>query len=404
MIERYDNSLLEEAYERVLLLETPATEANIVKYVIRYFQKEIKEYIDDEFNRVYRVANLLQNYYNFYKIEKTGIPIQEFKKKTPRATEHFKKIFKSDAIENLCTLPENRDQIVHILQSWTPKVQQILKNLNMNVDIFGYGSRQDVEAALELAANHITKTATKKAYKRATDVNIVYEDDKLIVVKPRSWEESRKYFGYKRRSILDGTEKYGAKWCTSAGAPDGPKMFKQYTQKNQDLLYYIINKVPGSEGVLETAAPVDSLWAIRKHKIDMSKARLTKLIDLFSKFIKTYITHEVKSGESSLEDATDDVLTYAYDGLFVDNMKEQGIKHPATKYYSQLFHHMSYEIIEIRDQSNDQNFGEYYLFNLANAFYNSPPSGEQDIDKMINFLSCILFDSAPAAAQPAPTA
>jgi hypothetical protein len=65
---------------------------------------------------------------------------------------------------------------------------------------------------------------------------------------------------------------------------------------------------------------------------------------------------------------------------------------------------MSYEIIEIRDQSNDENFGEYYLFNLANAFYNSPPSGEQDIDKMINFLSCILFDSAPAAAQPTPTA
>jgi hypothetical protein len=181
-------------------------------------------------------------------------------------------------------------------------------------------------------------------------------------------------------------------------------MFREYTQKNQDLLYYIINKVPGSEGALETAAPVDSLWAIRKHKLDMSKARLTKLTDLFSKFIKTYITHEVKSGESSLEDATDDVLTHAYDGLFVDNMKEQGIKHPATKYYSELFHHIAYEIIEIRDEYNVHNFGEYYLFNLANAFYNNPPSGEQDIDKMINFLSCILFDSAPAAAQPTPTA
>ena len=282
MIERYDNSLLEEAYEQVLLLETPATEGNIEKYIKRYFQNEIQEYIDDELERIYRVANLLKNYYKEYNFAKTGIPFEEFEKKTPRSVEHLKKIFKADAIKSIAEVQDYRSEIMRELESWTPKVQQVLKNLNMNVDIFGYGSREEVLAALQTATSHTTKTASKKAYKRAGDVNIIYEDDKVMIVKPRTWEESRKYFGYKRESILDGTKKLGARWCTSAAAPDGPKMFNKYVRDYSQGLYYIITKVPIERGILLSVdTPVDTLWAVRKEELQMGKARVKSFRSCF---------------------------------------------------------------------------------------------------------------------------
>lgn len=400
MIERYDNSLLEKIYEQVLLLETPATEGNIEKYIKRYFQKEIQEYIYDELERIYRVANLLKNYYKEYNFAKTGIPYEEFERKTPRAMEHLLKIFKADSIKSIAEVQDYRSEIMRELESWTPKVQQVLKNLNMNVDIFGYGSREEVLAALQTANSHTTKTASKKAYKRAGDVNVMYEDDKVMIVKPRSWEESRKYFGYKRESILDGTKKIGARWCTSAAAPDGPKMFNKYVRDYEQGLYYIVSKVPIERGILLSVdASVDTLWAVRKEQVQMGKARVKKLEKLFYDFMKTYITHQLKKGET-IQAAVDDALTHVYSGLFVEELKEQGKSHPAEKYYSQLFHHLFMDIIEVRDQSNSRDLGEYYLANLAYGIYiaRSDSVTEQDIDKMINFLSCILFDAVPAQA------
>ena len=406
MIERYDNSLLEKIYEQVLLLETPATEGNIEKYIKRYFQDEIKEYIDDESKRIYRVANLLKTYYKEYNLASTGISYQEFEKKTPRSVEHLKKIFKADAIKSIAEVQDYRSEIMRELESWTPKVQQVLKNLNMNVDIFGYGSREEVLAALQTATSHTTKTASKKAYKRAGDVNVMYEDDKVMIVKPRTWEESRKYFGYKRESILDGTKKIGARWCTSAAAPDGPKMFNKYVRDYSQGLYYIVSKVAIERGILLSVdAPVDTLWAIRKEELQMGKARIKKLEKLFYDFMKTYIAHQLKKGEN-IQAAVDDAVTHVYSGLFVQELKEEGKSHPAEKYYSQLFHHLFMDIIEVRDQSNSRDLGEYYLANLAYGLYITPSDSptEQDIDKMINFLSCILFDAAPAqAATPTPT-
>lgn len=407
MIERYDNSLLEKIYEQVLLLETPATEGNIEKYIKRYFQNEIQEYVDDELERCYRVANLLKNYYKEYNFAKTGIPYEEFWRKTPRAMDHLLKIFKADSIKSIAAVQDYRSEIIRELESWTPKVQQILKNLNMNVDIFGYGSRDEVLAAIETANNYTTKTASKKAYKRAGDVNVVYEDDKVMIVKPRSWEESRKYFGYKRESILDGTKKIGARWCTAAAAPEGPKMFNKYVRDYEQGLYYIISKVPIERGMLLSVdAPADTLWAVRKEKLQMSKAGVKKNQKLFYDFMKTYITQQVKRGET-IQAAADDAITLAYSGLFAQDLQEQGATHPSVKFYSQLFHYLFMDIIEVRDQSNSRDLGEYYLANLAYGLYitrtDSPT--EQDVDKMINFLSCILFDTAPApAATPAPTA
>jgi len=407
MIERYDNSLLEKIYEQVLLLETPATEGNIEKYIKRYFQDEIQEYVDDELERIYRIANLLKNYYKEYNFAKTGIPFEEFDRKTPRAMEHLLKVFKADAIKSIAAVQDYKSEIIRELESWTPKVQQILKNLQMNVDIFGYGSRDEVLAALETANNHTTKTATKKAYKRAADVNIMYEDDKVMIVKPQSWEESRKYFGYKRESILDGTKKIGARWCTSAAAPDGPKMFNKYVRDYEQGLYYIISKVPIERGMLLSVdTPADTLWAVRKEELQMGKARVKKLQKLFYDFMKTYIAHQLKKGET-IQAAADDAITHVYSGLFVQELKEEGKSHPAEKFYSQLFHHLFMDIIEVRDQSNSRDLGEYYLANLAYGIYiaRSDSPIEQDVDKMINFLSCILFDTATAqAATPAPTA
>ena len=121
--------------------------------------------------------------------------------------------------------------------------------------------------------------------------------------------------------------------------------------------------------------------------------------------MKTYITCQLKRGEN-IQAAADDAITHVYSGLFIQDLQEQGKSHPAEKFYSQFFHHLFMDIIEVRDQSNSRDLGEYYLANLAYGLYitrtDSPT--EQDIDNMINFLSCILFDTAPAqAATPTPT-
>ena len=126
------------------------------------------------------------------------------------------------------------------LNDWTPRLQQIIKAAGGNPDIFAYSTIGELEDVVR--SSQVSRTEQKKAFKAATDTNIplIFETDKYAVYQPRTWEASRKYFGINRESLLDGTKKKGAKWCTSAA--ENPKHFNDYVIKRQDRLLYFIRK------------------------------------------------------------------------------------------------------------------------------------------------------------------
>ena len=132
------------------------------------------------------------------------------------------------------------DFATDFLNDWTPRLQQIIKAAGGNPDIFAYSTLGELEDVVR--SSQVSKTEQKKAFKAATDTNIplIFETDKYAVYQPRTWEASRKYFGINRESLLDGTKKKGAKWCTSAA--ENPKHFNDYVIKRQDRLLYFIRK------------------------------------------------------------------------------------------------------------------------------------------------------------------
>jgi len=180
-----DDRLMVEAYEQ-LLLETPATNANIERFLKKY-----------------------------YKLTPTS---------TPRPGGH----------NYQSLVPFATD----FLNDWTPRVQQIIKASGGNPDIFGYPNPEALLAALESA--QISKTDIKKSYKKVKGMEKIHETDQFVFFKPQNWEASRKYFGMpKRVSLLDGKLKPGAPWCTSSS---DPKFFTAYVEKHKNRLIYIIHK------------------------------------------------------------------------------------------------------------------------------------------------------------------
>ena len=157
------------------------------------------------------------------------------------------------------------------LDNWTPRLQQIVKAAGGNPDIFAYSTIGELEDVLQ--SSRTSKTDQKKAYKAATDVNIplVFETDKYAVYQPKTWEASRKYFGAPiRTSLLDGEQKKGATWCTSA---TDNKHFNEYVNKRGDRLLYFIRKKD------------DKLFAARSRKTtdDRYQKWLSRLPDIQKK-------------------------------------------------------------------------------------------------------------------------
>ena len=192
--ERYspskENKLIYEAYEQ-LLLETPPTNANIEKFIRRY-----------------------------YTDPKTMEPV------TP---------------DNEAEYAHSVPFAIRYLNNWTPRLQQIIKAAGGNPDIFSY---KDIYDLNDIINNAHSKTDRKKSYKKATGMPLVLETDKFLAFKPDTWEASRKYFGFPSRlSLLDGQSKKGATWCTAASVEaNGPKFFDNYVNQNGNRLLYFIRK------------------------------------------------------------------------------------------------------------------------------------------------------------------
>ena len=199
-----DDQLLAEMYSGMaggsLLLETPATKANIERFIKKYL----------------------------------SVPPFTASQSSPDPTDT--RALNRVAMERAA----NEHTAKEFLDKWTTRLQQIIKAAGGNPDIFAYSTMEELEDVVR--SSQVSRTEQKKAFKAATDTNIplIFETDKYAVYQPRTWEASRKYFGINRESLLDGTKKKGATWCTSAA--ENPKHFNDYVIKRQDRLLYFIRK------------------------------------------------------------------------------------------------------------------------------------------------------------------
>jgi hypothetical protein len=103
---------------------------------------------------------------------------------------------------------------INLIKSFDKYQSQLEKK-----DINQYKSFEELDSAL------FPINQKQKQKELENQVNRVYEDDKFLVVKPKTHEASCKY----------GSK---TKWCTTAQSPDH---FQRYTSGRQSL-YYIINK------------------------------------------------------------------------------------------------------------------------------------------------------------------
>lgn len=121
-------------------------------------------------------------------------------------------------------------------------VQQRIKDIGGIADIFGYPNYVALVNAIYDSESAIkSNKALANAKRSAGGIrdHIILETDRVIAIRPPTWEMSYAYFGPHRRSLLDGKNKRGARWCTSASIPDGPEMFKDYTTKGNIMVYFI---------------------------------------------------------------------------------------------------------------------------------------------------------------------
>ena len=261
---RKDEQLLAELYSGMagasLLLETPATAANIDRFIKKYFN-----------NSIFNPPGL------------TG----DRAAMQRAANEHGAKNF---------------------LDQWTPRLQQIIKAAGGNPDIFAYSSLAELQKII--ANSQTSKTDEKKAYKAASDANmpLIQETDKYLVYQPLTWEASRKYFGINRISLLDGTQKEGSKWCTAAA--EDPKHFNKYVVKNKDRLLYFIRKKD------------DKLFAARSAAASEAKYNnWLNLVELVTKSVKKtesskeYIQAMAAAKKARAKKNEDDLSFEDYDAI-----------------------------------------------------------------------------------------
>lgn len=308
--QRQDDRLIAETY--ALLIETPATESNVKKFIDKYY-----------------TANLQQDY------EEAVARYEEEAALDPRGRLALDQVRQEiyDEIYN-----RYKELAAADLKAWTPRLQQIITASGGKPDIFGYPNIQAVYDAIRSAQT--SKTNTKKAYKRAGDANVIFENKKLLVVQPRTWEESRKYFGVRRTSLLTGTEGIeGSHWCTAAS---NKKHFKEYVQDHGNRLLYIVTK------------PGDQLYAIRclgsQHLEGTPEGSAAEFRSQFFAWLKQDFSFDVDFDFSEEDVDAEDFNETFYDCL---HDYEDYLTHGNTP---DVEDSNIQAIIEIRDQSNEPMF------------------------------------------------
>lgn len=114
-------------------------------------------------------------------------------------------------------------------------------------DIFSYRTLNDLLRALLTSRS---QRQQKKGFAVPADLNrcIIYRDNRVIVVKPDSWDVSHKYFGKYRTSIITGKTIEGSHWCTAASTN---MHWNMYVKSRGNHMYYFMD------------VNTEELWAIR---------------------------------------------------------------------------------------------------------------------------------------------
>ena len=273
------------------------------------------------------------------------------------------------------------DFATDFLNEWTPRLQQIVKAAGGNPDIFAYSTIGELEDVVR--NSQTSKTDEKKAYKAASDANIplVQETDKYLVYQPLTWEASRKYFGINRESLLDGTKKKGATWCTSAA--EDPDMFNDYVVKAKDRLLYFIRKRD------------DKLFAARSSSIANKEFQYAsdKPEKRYQGWLKTVelVLKAVKKIESSKEYTQ--VMAAAKKARAIKNEDDLSFEdYDAIHKFDKLQRHryetfLRLEPAQIRECRDQQNKKIWRLYDLYTELNKKPPT----IEEYIAFIGFVVF-------------
>jgi len=130
--------------------------------------------------------------------------------------------------------PEGRVQNVGPIADTVSKLKTTLNQFDQGLakgfivkkDIHQYKSISELYQTVEEIANKTSKTQQKKE-ERYDEADKVYEDDKYLIVSPKSWEGC-KIWGK------------GARWCI--GYEDNSSYWNSYTHRDRLKFYFIINK------------------------------------------------------------------------------------------------------------------------------------------------------------------
>jgi len=168
------------------------------------------------------------------------------------------------------------------------------KNLLENKDIYSYESNQDIIESVKTAKEKITRSEVKKK-----ETEVLYEDDRWLVVYPLSVRSSNLYGK-------------GTKWCVSSEDNNYGKYYKQYTEKGS-LVFVIDKKAKESEYRTNELAKVAfhndkkkkdgiTLWDIKDKEMNVGNAM--KVYGMLGGGIMEIINERLENGPTNKEEAT----------------------------------------------------------------------------------------------------
>jgi hypothetical protein len=219
-------------------------------------------------------------------------------KSTPNLKEHTKEI-KSEILREYSFIPSTKlDEFsdLQIMLIWkfidgffeSKDLQNFRKFCELNErglvaqnDLSKYNTIEEVMSSLSIAEMALDIKLLEKQTK------VVYEDDEWLLVRPLTYESSKKYGA-------------NTKWCTTQS--DNPEYFLKYSTKG--VLIYCINKKTGykvaSFNSLDKNDPEFSFWNQKDSRIDSLQTELTDELRIIIKnesTIKAYTNRYLLSDD-----------------------------------------------------------------------------------------------------------
>ena len=307
-----------------LLLETPATEANVERFVNKYYRT--------------RIDNTLQMLYGMH----------------AQARRRELTAFEKDQIKDTTVEPY---YIVAktFLNKWTDRVQQILRSRGESPDIFSYQSFEDVEDALERALvptdalkQNLQPQKEKKPVEDTQGLRKIADTSTLVAFQPLTVEASKKYFGKPYRiSVLDGQIKKGTRWCTSGSQAES--FWNEYVIQDKSRLIYFVRKSDDSMYAMK------NVGTYSEDQLRASFYRLIKKID-GSDFLRSAggAFFKIESGKLvATNSKAESLFNNSYD-MFLDIVSRRLSAMIGYSSTGGAVGNNDWPVIECRDSNNDR--------------------------------------------------